>query len=582
MVVKFFSNKKGGSSKAINYLLNEREQQGTARVLQGDPDLTRQIINDIKFKQKTTVGCLSFEEQNISEEMKHQLIEDFERMLIPGLDKSRYNILWVEHTDKGRLELNFVIPKIELETQKSLNPYYHKADLPRVEKWQDLQNLKYEFSNPKDPSKARTLQTNSKEVGLSKDYEQLDKLLHNLTEQGQINNREQLIELLQSNQIEVTRKGKDYLSIKLPDSKKAKKFKGSIYDEQFTSIGAVREISTRAREEVKQYSSRDTQRELERLNADLKSYTQTKEREYREKYPSFRKEVRNGNEHINREPNRVTQEQTTKHREIDRGQAGEREYTPDNTNSNNNIRINSNDNIRDSVLHDKQTIQSRDTNNILLLHDRTQQGEINDSTRARVTKRTGTRESVKLRDYNKARKSRIEFLKTITADADNVRKESISSSEKLPINITDNRERLQDLFRAEQERIRELTGRTRQLIQANEINERNINKFTKLREFGRGIKNAIESTRELIKDKFNRIIDYYNKKFHYESEPLIKAVKELQSKEKYLGSETTLKEIKGLEKTFNNEMARDSIKHHQEQIKLEEQKQRHRGYSYER
>ena len=36
--------------------------------------------------------------------------------------------------------------------------------------------------------------------------------------------------------IEVTRKGKDYISIKLPESKKAKKFKGSIYDEQFTSI----------------------------------------------------------------------------------------------------------------------------------------------------------------------------------------------------------------------------------------------------------------------------------------------------------------------------------------------------------
>lgn len=577
MVVKFFSNKKGGSAKAVNYLLNHREQEGTARVLQGDPDLTRQIINDIQFKQKTTVGCLSFEEQNISEEMKHQLIEDFERMLIPGLDKSRYNILWVEHTDKGRLELNFVIPKIELETQKSLNPYYHKADLPRVEKWQDLQNLKYNYSSPKDPSKARTLQTDSKQIGLSKDYEQLDKLLHNLTQEGKINNREQLIELLQSNQIEVTRKGKDYLSIKLPDSKKAKKFKGSIYDEKFTSIGAVREISTRAREEVKQYSSRDTQRELERLNADLKSYTQTKEREYREKYPSFRKEVRNGNEHINREPNRITQEQTTKHRENDRGQAGEREYTPDNTNSNNNIHSNSNDNIRDSVLHDKQTIQSRDTNNILLLHDRTQQGEINDSIRTRAIKRIGTRESVKLRDYNKARKSRIEFLKTITADADNVRKESISSSEKLPINITDNRERLQDLFRAEQERIRELTSRTRQLIQANENNERNIDRFTKLREFGRKITNTIQSTREIIKEKFSEMIKYYNDKFHYKSDPLENAVKDLQSQNTYLGRETTLKDIKGLEKTFNAEMARDTIKHDKEQ---EKQKHRHSSRDY--
>ena len=577
MVVKFFANKKGGSAKAVNYLLNHREQEGTARVLKGDPDLTRQIINDIKFKQKTTVGCLSFEEKNISEEMKHQLIEDFERMLIPGLDKSRYNILWVEHTDKGRLELNFVIPKIELETQKSLNPYYHKADLPRVEKWQDLQNLKYEFSNPKDPSKARTLQTNSKEVGLSKDYEQLDKLLHNLTEQGQINNREQLIELLQSNQIEVTRKGKDYLSIKLPDSKKAKKFKGSIYDEQFTSTRKFETISETAEQRVREYNNRDTQAEQQKLTRELESYTREKEQKYRELYSKPRKGIEERNREPIREPNRVAQEQTTKHRENDRGQAGEREHTQNNINSNNNIHSNNSNNIRNSVFYNQQTVSARESENSILLHNRTQQGEINDSTRTRVIERTGTRESIKLRDYNKARRTRIELLKTITTNANSIRKESISSSEKLPINITDNRERLQDLFRAEQERIRELTSRTRQLIQANENNERNIDRFTKLREFGRKITNTIQSTREIIKEKFSEMIKYYNDKFHYKSDPLENAVKDLQSQNTYLGRETTLKDIKGLEKTFNAEMAQDTIKHDKEQ---EKQKHRHSSRDY--
>lgn len=581
MVVKFFPNKKGGSAKAVNYLLNHREQEGTARVLQGDPDLTKQIINDIQFKQKTTVGCLSFEEQNISEEMKYQLMKDFENHLLPGM-QDRYNILWVEHTDKGRLELNFVIPKIDLETQKSLNPYYHKADLPRVEKWQDLQNLKYNYSSPKDPSKQRTLQTDSKQIGLSKDYEQLDKLLHNLTQEGKINNREQLIELLQSNQIEVTRKGKDYLSIKLPDSKKAKKFKGSIYDEKFTSIGAVREISSRAREEVKQYNSRDTQRELERLNADLKSYTQTKEREYREKYHITKQPIKDSSREFDRGSERDTRKEITNNRTNDTREIRTREYPQNDINSDSNIHSNHSNNIRDSLLHDKQTVQSRNSNDLLLLHDRTQQGEINDSTRARITKRIGTRESSQYQTYKQTRQPRNELLKTLAESAKRVREESLSSSRELPINYSNNREQLQELFRAEQERIRELTGRTKQLIQANQNNEREFGKFTKLREFGKGIKNAIESTRELIKDKFNDIVNYYNKKFHYENEPLVKAVKELQSKEKYLGSETTLKDIKGLEQTFNNEMARDTIKHDQEQIKLQEQKQRHRGYSYER
>ena len=31
MVVKFFSNRQGGSERAIDYLLNEREMQRTAR-----------------------------------------------------------------------------------------------------------------------------------------------------------------------------------------------------------------------------------------------------------------------------------------------------------------------------------------------------------------------------------------------------------------------------------------------------------------------------------------------------------------------------------------------------------------------
>ena len=579
MVVKFFANKKGGSAKAVNYLLNHREQEGTARVLQGDPELTRQIINSIQFKQKTTVGCLSFEEQNISEEMKYQLMKDFENHLLPGM-QDRYNILWVEHTDKGRLELNFVIPKIDLETQKSLNPYYHKADLPRVEKWQDLQNLKYNYSSPKDPSKERTLQTDTKQIGLSKDYEQLDKLLHNLTEQGQINNREQLIELLQSNQIEVTRKGKDYLSIKLPDSKKAKKFKGSIYDEQFTSTRKIEAISETAEQRVREYNSRDTQAEQQKLTRELESYTREKEQKYRAIYSSARKGIEARNRESIREPNRITQEQTTKHRENDRGQAGEREYTQNSINSNNNIHSNSSHNIGNSLLHDKQTVSARESQNSILLHNRTQ-GAINDSTRATVNARTGTRESTKLRDYNKARKSRIEFLKTITADANSIRKESISSSEKLPINITDNRERLQELFRNEQQRIRELTGRTKQLIQTNQNNEREFNKFTKLREFGRKITNTIQSTREIIKEKFNEIIKYYNDKFNYKSEPLETAVKQLQSQNKYLDRETTLKDIKGLEKTFNVEMTRDIIKHDQEQTKLQEQKQQQRSRGYE-
>ena len=192
MIVKFF--KRGGvtdnkfstgGESAKNYLLNERVQQGTAQLLKGDPEETTEIINGLGFSKIFTSGCLSFdseESKKIDDELKQKLMNDFERSLFGDFDRSRISGYWVEHTDKKnektgepRLELNFVIPKIDLESQKSLNPYYHKADLKRVELWQDLTNLENSFTNPKDPSKARTLETNSKELHLSKDYETLDK-----------------------------------------------------------------------------------------------------------------------------------------------------------------------------------------------------------------------------------------------------------------------------------------------------------------------------------------------------------------------------------------------------------------------
>lgn len=416
MVVKFFSNKKGGSSKAIDYLLNHREQQGTAKVLQGDPNLTREIINNIKFKQKTTVGCLSFEEPNISEDLKHQLMKDFENHLLPGLEKEQYNILWVEHRDKGRLELNFVIPKIELTTQKSLNPYYHKADLPRVEKWQDLNNLKYEFSNPKDPSKARTLQTNSKEIGLSKDYEQLDKLLHNLTLEGQIKNRDNLIELLQSNNIEVTRKGKDYLSIKLPESKKAKKFKGSIYDEQFTSIGEIEDISQRAEQRVEQYNNRDTQAEQQRLARELESYARAKEQKLRTIYPSARARIEEEHRETSREFNGTTQEQTPKHRGDDKRETGAREQSQSNINGDSNIHNNSNIDNRVNNVNSEQATQQRRFDNLSYNKE-----AINDSTRTSINARTPTRESTQYKAYINTRQTRIGIYTDTTKRAKVIR-----------------------------------------------------------------------------------------------------------------------------------------------------------------
>lgn len=291
MVVKFFGNSKGGSGASVDYLLNEREEAKTARTLQGDPKLTKELIRSIERKQKVCVGCLSFEEKNIPEAKKYELMAEFEQTLLPDM-QGRYNILWVEHTDKGRLELNFVIPRVELETGKGLSPYYHEADAKGMRLFQEVHNLENGWSDPQDPSKARTLEGATKKLELQRDYEQLDTLLHNLVKDGKIQNRAQLIETLEASKINVTRQGKDSISVKLPESLKARKLKGGIYAEQFRSLRSIETISEQARARVTEYDKRDTHTELTRAKQELTKYIQYKHEELRERHPKPIREVR--------------------------------------------------------------------------------------------------------------------------------------------------------------------------------------------------------------------------------------------------------------------------------------------------
>ncbi|WP_033617189.1 relaxase/mobilization nuclease domain-containing protein [Helicobacter pylori] len=259
MLVKFWGINQGGGDGdgSVNYLLNERVKQGTAKVLKGDANLTKSLLLSLTQKHKACVGCLSFEESNIDESLKYELMESFENALLTESMQNRYNILWVEHTDKGRLELNFVIPRIDLITQKAFTPYYHSADITRIDIWKDYINLKHVFTNPKDLEKQHNMQCHNTKTPQGKEllatYEKLDKLIQDNL--GKLfNSRDDIINFLKDNQCEVTRQGKDYISVKLPNEPKAKRLKGFYYHETFRSI-------TDIRDQLSEVRQRESQRE---------------------------------------------------------------------------------------------------------------------------------------------------------------------------------------------------------------------------------------------------------------------------------------------------------------------------------
>jgi len=264
--VKFFENEKGGGVGSVYYLLNDRVQEGTARLLRGDKWLTLSLINAIEFKHKVTFGSLNFTEKNLPDKIKTEIMDRFEKMLLAGLERDKnYNILWVEHTDKENLELNFVIPKIELQSLKSLQPYYHKADLSRVDTFKEIINLEYDLSDPNDPIRESTIIGSRKKKALFQNAQELENIIKEQVLSRYLNSRDEIIAYLRENGVEVPKISKEYISVKLPEAKKPTRLKGAIFNERFTNFESLEAEFGRVEARVRDYQRERIENRFPRL-----------------------------------------------------------------------------------------------------------------------------------------------------------------------------------------------------------------------------------------------------------------------------------------------------------------------------
>ena len=147
MIVDFFEHGTGEASGPLDYFLGKNRDREHAKILLGDVNEVAELIDCSPYEKRYTSGCLSFYESDLTEADKAQIMRDFEKTLFPGLTPENYRILWVEHRDKineetgeRRLELNFLIPNIEIESGKRLQPFFAKADLDRVDAFKKIVN----------------------------------------------------------------------------------------------------------------------------------------------------------------------------------------------------------------------------------------------------------------------------------------------------------------------------------------------------------------------------------------------------------------------------------------------------------
>jgi len=247
MIVKFHPRGRGGGTGPVDYLLGKDRQRAGATVLQGKPEEVRELIDASPYAKKYTSGVLSFAEQDIAPGQRETLMASFERVLMPGLDKDQYSVLWVEHQDKGRLELNFLIPNTELLTGKRLQPYYDRADRPRIDAWQTIVNGRFGLHDPNAPENRRALVMPSalpaakQEAAVS-----ITQGLLNLAAAGELQTRRDVTAALENAGFEVVRTTKSSISIADPDGGRNIRLKGAIYEQSFDAGEGFREEIERA------------------------------------------------------------------------------------------------------------------------------------------------------------------------------------------------------------------------------------------------------------------------------------------------------------------------------------------------
>jgi hypothetical protein len=241
MIVKIHSRGVGRGSGPVEYLLGKNGQREGATLDRGDPKEIQNLIDSSPYAQKYTSGVLSFEEADLDRLVKDELMSSFERALLPGLDADQYSCLWVEHRDKGRLELNFVVPNVELQTGKRLQPYYDRADRPRINAWKVEQNAALKLHDPDDPINKRELVTPRT---LPKNKQQAAQAITDglltLSASGGLTDRNDVLNALEGAGFTITRKTAKSVSIADPDGGRNIRLKGVIYEQNFRFSAGLR------------------------------------------------------------------------------------------------------------------------------------------------------------------------------------------------------------------------------------------------------------------------------------------------------------------------------------------------------
>lgn len=305
MIVGFSKYGRGSGQKAVEYLtegmpsavdyFTGESRRGVKRdpppfLLRGSPELTERLISEVPFERRYVSGVLSFSEKEIAPEQEIEIMDRFEAVAFAGLEKDRWNTLWVRHSHTGRHEMHFLSPAVDLVTGKNLNINPPRQSTRETfDTFRTLINDEFNFTDPDDPARAREVRLPSHLLKSGKEdfRTNIASFIQTKSREGVIQSRDDVLRALTDAGFQIARAGDKYITIVDPSGSRCR-LKGSLFardqvprvapsrlfsSEQRAQLESKlnRHVAARAEFNRKRYPVRKNEASLSRLDPNLKS-----------------------------------------------------------------------------------------------------------------------------------------------------------------------------------------------------------------------------------------------------------------------------------------------------------------------
>ena len=249
MHIKFLPHGKGLATAAVDYLVGERDAEGQRRdgveVLRGNPDMVAAVADSLDFERKYTSVVIAWApDDRPTDEQIEAVLDEFEKTAWAGLEPDRYAWTAVLHREGGGgVHAHILAAQCDLETGRSLNiapPGWQRTFDPL----RDAFNHEHGWSRPDDPERARAQQPGhlayieASKLRAGPDHEAdprdliRDYLVQHV-EHGTVRSRADVVAALEDVGLDVPRQGKNYITVRDPDSGKRWRLKGALYEYDF-------------------------------------------------------------------------------------------------------------------------------------------------------------------------------------------------------------------------------------------------------------------------------------------------------------------------------------------------------------